>query len=900
MPPRYRDFIRANPRRELEDELRFHIETETEDLIARGMSPAEARQQALARFGDVDRFMAECGASDRRRLKRLHWSRVIDAMRQDTGYALRGFLRRPVFAFTAILVLALGVGANAAVFSVVDHIFLRPPAVVREPDALRRVFVERQRQNGETYFQVRFSFPEARIIDSTITAAFPSTIFFRQRSLVALGAEAARPIMSAYVSPSYFSVLGVSLFAGTDFPPNESDRLGLPATSAVVSWSFWHRELGGDPAALGSAMRVDGHLVTIRGIAPRGFAGIDIDVTDIWLPIGGVTRLQEESTRAWYEAWGTLAFRVLARVPEGSDERQLAARVELAMQTATAARLAAEPALRPGAVIRRVIPAPLLTSHGPENASREEAIAAVLAALALLLLLIATANVGNLLLGRALDRQREVSVRLALGMGRWRLAGQVAIESTLLAIASTIAALVAATWMGAVLRSMVLPRTQLAAGPVDARIAGLALTAGLLAGLAAAVVPLASLWRVDLQRTLKGTSRDGGGRSRTRSVLIGLQAALSVVLLVGTGLVARSLYNLRTDDLGLDVRHGVIVHASENAGAIPLPEVARIALVTPGVTGAVLSAEAPLWSQLGVRHLFTRDGDTVRTIESAGYVAAEPGYLGIVGTALERGRDFRPDDRGGAAPVMIASEEFARRVWPGRDPLGECVRVDRADGPCHTVVGVAENSRVFDLVEEPRPVFYVPLAQRPDREPGVEPAVNALVLRVSGPAAPVVARLSQLIGDTGTVVRTRRVLGMEELIEPRYEPWEMAARLFAGFAILAVVLTVVGLNGVLSYLVSLRRRELGVRMALGADRGRVMTQVLREGVGQVAGGAIAGALIALVAARALMPLLYNVSPRDPLVLIAAMMVLGACGIAAALVPARRAMTIDPALALREE
>jgi len=898
VPRRYRDFLRANPRRDLEDELHFHIEAETEDLIGRGMSPAEARQHALAKFGDVDRFMAECGASDRRRLKRVHWARVMDAIRQDTGYALRGFVRRPAFAVTAILVLALGVGANAAVLSVVDHIFLRPPAVVRAPDALRRVFVERQRQNGSTYFQVRFSFPEARIIDSTITQAFPSTIFYRQRVSLALDAEAARPVMSAWVSPSWFSVLGVRLFAGTDFAPEESDRLGLPATSAVVSWSFWQRELGGDPAALGRMVRVDGHLVAIRGIAPRGFTGIDVDITDIWLPIGGVTRLQEESARAWYQAWGTLAFRVLARVPQGSDERQLTARIELALRTAAAARLAAEPTFPRAAVIRRVIPAPLLTSHGPENASRNEAIAAALAGLALLLLVIATANVGNLLLGRALDRQREVSVRLALGMGRGRLVGLVAIESTLLAIASTAAALVAATWIGPVVRAMVLPRTQLATGPVDMRIAAMALTAGLLAGLAAAVVPLASFWRVDLLRRLKGTSRDGGGRSRARSVLIGLQAALSVILLVGTGLVARSLYNLRTDDLGLDVRHGVIIHARD--GSLPLSEVARIARSTPGVVGAVLSAEAPLWSQLGVRALLTRAADTIRTVESVGYVAAEPGYLSVVGTKLRRGRDFSSDDRVGAAPVMIASEEFASRVWPGRDPLGECVRIDRAENPCYTVVGVAQNSRVYNLVEEPRSVFYVPLDQRPDREAGIEPAVNALVLRVAGEAAPVVSRMRDVVGDTGSVIRTRRVIAMEELLEPLYEPWEMAARLFAGFAVLAVILTVVGLYGVLSYLVSLRRRELGVRMALGAERGRVMAQVLREGLGQVTGGAIVGALIAIVAARALSPLLYQVSPRDPLVLIAAVLVLGACGIAAALVPARRAMTIDPALALRDE
>jgi putative ABC transport system permease protein len=896
--PRYRDFLRANPRRELEDELRFHIETETEELISRGVSPAGARQQALARFGDIDRYMTECGASDRRRLNRRRRTRVMEALQQDAGFALRGFGRRPMFAISAVLVMALGVGANAAVLSVVDHIFLRPPAVVESPGELRRAYVERQRQNGERYFQVRFSYPEARILDSTISEAFPSAIYFRSRASVNVQAAAPRNAMVGWVSGSWFSVVGVRLHAGTAFVA-EDHRLGEPAKSAIVSWSFWREQLGGDVSALGQTIRVDGQPVTVRGILPKGFSGIDIDMTDIWLPIEGVTGFQTARGQAWYEQWGTIAFRVMARVPEGADERQLSARILLAMRHATAQRELEQPSTVRRAAILRAIPAPILTSRGPEEASRNEAIAVALAGLALLLLIIATANVGNLLLGRAADRQRDIAVRQALGMGRGRLVLQVAIESTLLAIASTVAALVAATWVGAALRSMVLPGTQLATGPVDVRIAALALSAGLLAGLAAALVPLGSMLRVDLLRMLKGTSRDGGGQSRARSVLIGVQAALAVVLLAGTGMVARSLYNLRNDDLGLDVPHGVIVHAGDDR-SLPLAEVARLARELPGVKSAVLSAEAPLWSQLGTRRLLTRDGDTVRTVTQTGYVAAEPGYLATVGTKLLRGRDFTTTDALGAPAVMIASEEFARLLWPGRDPLGECVRVDLLASPCFTVVGVAQNARVFDLVEELRPVFYVPLEQRPDREPGVEPAINALVLRVDGPVKPVIARIRDLVADTGTVIRTRRVLGMAEILEPRYEPWEIAAKLFTGFAVIAVLLTVVGLNGVLSYLVNLRRHELGVRMALGADRGRVMTQVLGEGVRRIVAGAGVGVLIALVAAKPLTPLLYQVSPRDPLVLLAAVLVLAVCGILAAWAPARRAMTVDPAQALRED
>ena len=896
--PRYRDFIRPNPRRELEDELRFHIETEIEELIAAGRSPAAARQEALAKFGDVDRFLAECGESDRKRLGRRRRARVLDVLRQDLRYAARGLLRRPAFSISAILVLAIGVGANASVLSVVDHLFLRPPAVVEEPAQVKRLFVERERGDGSKYFQVRFSMPEARIIDSTVRDAFPAAIYYRNRARLAISDRSTNQVMAAWVSPTFFQVLGVPLHAGTGFGTEDSQPGAAP--TAILSWRYWQRTFAGNPQVLGEVIRIDGVPVIVRGIAARGFTGLDIDVTDVFLPIESLTSLSGERGPEWFRSWGTIAFRVLARVPDGADERQLASRVELAVKSALAERLRERPSYI-AAKILRGIPAPLLTSRGPEEASRNEAIAAALAALQFLLLAIATANVGNLLLGRAMDRQREVAVKLALGMGRIRLAGQVAIESLLLAALASVAALVAATWMGSVLRSMIIPRMELAVGPVDLRIAIFALASGLIAGLFAAIVPLAATMRIDLVEMLKGTSRDGGGRSRTRSFLVGVQAALSIMLLVGTGLVARSLYNLRHDDLGIDVPHGLIVAAEKGQIALPLPEVARIARTLPGVMGVALTVEAPLLSQLGARSLFTRDRDSIRAVGSgAGFVAAEPGYLGVVGTRVKRGRDFTLDDRAGAPPVMIASEEFARLAWPGRNPIGECVRIERADADCYTVVGLAQDARVFDIVEEPRATFYIPLDQRPDRLPNVEPPVNAIALKVSGDVAPVMARLREIIGDTGTTIRTRHVISMSELLEPRYEPWEQTARLFAGFTILAMLLTVIGLYGVLNYLVTLRRRELGVRMALGADRMLVMRMILREGVVKLAAGVIVGVIVAFFTARALQPLLYQVSPRDPLVIVAAIIGLLATGVVAAIFPARRAMRLDPSDALRQE
>jgi predicted permease len=896
---RYRDFIRPDPKRELEDELRFHLDAETEALIAEGLSPEEARKQALARFGDVDSFLGECGASDRRRLRRKRRTHVLDALRQDASYALRTLLRRPAFTITALLVLALGIGANAAVLSVVDHIFLRPPALVRAPDEIKRVFAEWQRPEGTKYFQVRFSMPVARIIDSTVGTAFPSTIYVRVRTPVVAGASVNRSVMGAWVTPTYFSVLGVKLLAGRDFDHDDA-RLGVPPTSAIVSWSYWKNDLGADPSAIGRSIVVDGSPVTVRGIAPRGFTGVDLDVTDIWLPLGGMTAYQRKDGSPWYDNWGIIAFRVLARVPSGVDDRQLTARVEGALQIAARIRASAtSPAPLPR--VLRTIAAPILVSHGPEQISRSEAIAAALAGLALLLFVIAIANVGNLLLGRALDRRSELAVRLALGMSRKRLAGGVIVESTLLAIAASAAALMLAAWIGGVLRSMILPGAELATGPVDPRIALVTLGAALLAGLFASVVPLLAALRVDLVEMLKGTARSGGGRSRGRSMLVGLQVALSAALLAGTGLIAHSLYNIRTDDLGLDVDRGVIVLASESRGSLPLIDVERIVKASPGVTGAALTAEPPLFDQLGVRYLFTPGGDSIHATGSGfGFVAAEPSYLTVVGTKLLRGRNFTADDQSGAAPVMIASEEFARRIWPNKDPIGQCVRIDAATNPCYTVIGVAQNARVFDLVEEPKPVFYVPLEQRPDVPAGTPPQANALVIRTSADPAPLVARLRRLVADTGTTIRTRRVIGMSEVLAPRYEPWEFAARLFAGFAIVAIVLTIVGLNGVLTYLVSIRRRELGIRMALGASRGRVLGGILREGVAKIIAGAVGGVILSLLAARGLEPLLFQVSTHDPFALSAAVLIVLACAILASLLPALQAMKISPSSALRQE
>jgi putative ABC transport system permease protein len=894
---RYRDFFGSNPQRDLTDEIRFHVETETEELIAAGLTPEDARQKALLKFGDVDRFLAECGASDARRLARRRRAGLIDVLRQDSRYAVRSLLRRPAFTATAVLILAIGVGANAAVFSVVDHLFLRPPAGVRAADELRHVYVRRTRDDGVSSFQARFPFAEARIIDSAIAGRFPSTVWAR-RDLIVDAGHGSRRVPGAWVAPTFFPVLGVRLHAGSDFSAT-APQPGEPFASAVISWAMWQRELAADPRVIGRTVKIDSQPVTIRGIAPRGFAGIDIDVTDIWLSIGGGAG--SASANRWYNDWGTIAFRVLARVPAGASDDELARRIDAGVRVSTAAAKIARPHVKSRNVASHAVPGPILGARGPDGTTHEESTAAVLAGLALLLLAIATANVANLLLGRALDRQREIAVRIALGMDRLRLASQVAIESVLLAGAATVVAVATTVWAGAILRVMLFPRTEFKSGPLDLRVAALALALGIGAAIVGGIVPLSATIRLDLTGTLKRGSRDGGGRrSLSRATLVGIQGALSVVLLVGTGLLGRSLHNIRAIDLGVDVERLISVTFGDRASESRVKDVTELARSLPGVSGVALTAMMPFWDQLGARVLLTREGDTVRTVDrGSGYVPAGPGYLRVMGTNVVRGRDFTPEDRAGAVPVTIVSEELARRVWPGRNPLGECLRIDRQESACYSVVGVAEDAHAFQVVEEPKPIFYIPLEQPPDPT-AEESRLRVLVVRTSGATAAITARLRAELRDTATALRDRSVIATADVLRPQYRRWEIGAKLFAAFATLAVLLAGLGLYGVLSYVVSQRQREMGIRLALGADRRRVMALVVREGARQIAVGAVLGVVAALMLAPRISGLLYRVSPRDPFAVGAAVVVLVVAALLAAMIPARRAMAVDPVSAMRDD
>ena len=893
--PRWHQYFRfrgVDPERELREEFRFHLETEVEELIEQGVPEREAWERAFARFGDLERTAEECRSVDERRLRRVRRVELLDAVRHDTWYVVRGLLARPALSATIVATLAIGVGANAAVFTVVDRVFLRPPAVVHEPDAVRRLYALDTRGNGS--LDSDLSLPEIRDIERELGTAFPTAAYMSETNTPVAFAPGAQEVVGAsWVTPEFLGVLGVRPIAGRDFVGDDM-RVGAPVPPVIISWNLWRSRLGGERSALGRTIRVDGRPVTIVGIAPRDFRGIDLGATDVWLPLSDYRGYVNDPK--WQNNRGWSVFQVIARVPAGASVQQLETRAEAALRRGALEERSARPGGEhfsdPDA---RVFTGSIIATRGPAALSHELSIAVVLAGLGLVVLVIAAANAGNLMLGRALQRRHETALRVALGIRPLRLTGQIVLEALVVAVMSGAAALLVASWVGGALRRLLFPEIRWAGEPLDLRIALFAAAIALVAAIASGFVGLRETLRADPGTVLKGSARDGGGRrSRMRAGLVAVQAMLSLLLLVGTGLFVRTLYNVRELEIGFEPQGLISVVANDSAQRARVGSVIELARARPGVTSLATASRGPFeapWIDL-----YTSESGN-DPLDRLGHHLIDPGYFATAGIRILAGRDLSSGDRRGAPPVVVVNEAAAQAFWPGRSPLGECVRYRSPTAPCYMIVGVTENSFKFQLIEKPFPLFYFAREQRP-RGPAPPPA--AMIARVTGDPGPVLERLRAEMGDSIPWIAERPVTLMSETLAPLYRPWEMGAKLFAAFAFLAILLAGLGVYSVLAYMVALRTRELGVRLALGAQRRDVVGLVVREGIRHVVVGAVAGVAILLVVAPRLTPLLYEVPPRDPVILIAGLGVLLLGAVLAALLPARRAASVDPMVALRSE
>jgi predicted permease len=816
----------------------------------------------------------------------------METLLQDLRYATRSLTRSPGLTIAAVLTLGLGIGANSAMFGVVDRLFFRPPAHVVQPDRMVRVNVTKTQPPFGTFTGRLADFPRyselkdhARSLSAV--AAYSGISFSMGRGLDA------RHVSGEAVSASFFPLTGVKPERGRFFTTDEDRKGG--AHVAVLSHEFWHAQYADDPSVLGKTLQLGAATYTVIGVVPSGFSGIELHQPDLWVPISVAG--PENAWPMVLECDGCFWMTTVARLAPGATAAQAASEATGLYRShvgRSSDKSDSTAVVSMGSVHQAL---------GP-NADNSAKLSLWLIAVCGAVLLIACANVANLLLARALQRRREIAVRVALGAGRGRLVRQLYAESALLAVLGLGAALLVTLWAGPLLRAALIPDA--APGrPLELRVflfsAALALATSLLAGLAPALhagVP-------DLSGALKSGNREGGVvRSATRSGLLVGQVALTFILLTGAGLFITSLHRVLGLRLGFDPDHLIVAsvnldplgykRAEINATYERLRErVVRL----PGVTGASLSIGTPFQTSWAT-DLKVPGRDSIPHVPTGGpYVSAvTPDYFRTMGSTIRRGRAFTKADNAGAQRVAVINESMARLIWPGEDPLGKTMKVGSDPVP-FAVVGVVEDSRRESVTDEVVVQYFVPLAQS---DSVLRSGVSSLMIRTAGPAAPLTGSIRREIQASSRDLPYPNIDPMPQLFADQLRPWRLGSSLFTLFGALGVLLAAIGLYGVLGYGVSQRTQEFGIRIALGAGRRRVLGLVLRQGLQLTLAAVALGVVGALVAGQAIASLLYGVSPHNPLVLLAVATILTCVTLLASYLPARRATRVDPMVALRYE
>ena len=881
---------------EMDDEIRFHLDMRAEQLVARGLAPDEARSEAVRRFGDLESAGGRLRQRARRREARMLRRERVGAVWQDLAFAVRQLRRSPGFTAAVVLTFGLAIAANATMFGIVDRLLLRPPAYLAAADRTQRVYLMSRSPEGEDLTNNNISYKRYLELRDGARGVEETAAFFNTEMVVGRG-EASRELRSGLVSASFWRMFEARPALGRFFADAE-DRTPGGEPVAVLGHAFWQSQYGGDPNVLGRSLDVGGRVYTIVGVAPKGFTGMSTSPLAVFVPItaAGFDMFDERYFTGHNVSWMEMIVRRRAGVSPEAATAELTA--------AYARSMASNPNARPLAESRpRALLGSIIYDRGPKAGGNAK-VATWLGGMSLIVLLIACANVANLLLARARRRGREIAVRVALGIGRGRLVAQLLTESVLLGLLGGAVGLALAYWGGGILRATLLPDVDWSTGALDLRLlvatAAAALVAGVLAGLAPAVQSTAPA----LSDTLKTGLRAGAvRRSRMRTVLLVAQVALSVVLLTGAGLFARSLHNVRSLDLGFDPERVLFANAELRGTKLTPEEGATLnermierALALPEVEHASVTRSVPFW-MTWQEDLFVPGVDSVSRLGDFVTNAVSPAYFATMGTRVVRGRGLTDADRRGTPSVAVVSASMARLLWPGREAIGQCIKVGADTMPCTTVVGVAEDVRRDDLAgDSPMLQYYLSAAQLA----GTGRRNGGLLIRTRGDAAQsteTVRRALQQLLPGAAFASARPLQGM---VDENIRPWRLGATMFAVFGLLALVLAAVGLYGVIAFDVTQRTHEMGVRVALGAQRRDVLRLVVLEGVRLAAVGIAVGGLLAVAGGRYLSALLFQVSPRDPAVLAAGGLTLLAVAVAASLLPALRAVRVDPNTALRTE
>ena len=874
-------FRRRRLEDDLNEELRSHLEMAAELNLRKGLSFEEASREAHREFGGVEQTKELY--RDQRGLP------MIETTLQDLRFGFRMLRRSPGFSILAILCLTLGIGANAAVFSWIEGILFRPYPAVTHQEQLLALTGTARGESGPTLT----SWPDlldlqrnCTLIDSFIVTKITGTS-------LSIGDRAERATGSI-VSANYFDAIGVHPILGRGFEPGEdTGRNAHPVT--VISYQLWKGRFKGDPQIIGKTQRLNGVMHTIIGVAPEGFYGTFVGwAMQFWVPASmeetfeaGEYKLEDRGAR-WIEAY--------VRLKPGVSLSQAQQEISAAAQ-----RLETD---YPDTNRGRGIKLWPLWQTPFNNAGAMLPTLEIMLAVVVFVLLIACANVGNLLLVRSFARRHEMTVRLAIGAGRSRLLKQLLTEGLILSAFGAVGGLLVAYWCRHALVLLFPARGGVAMhlpGEIDWRVlalsAGVCLTATLLLGL----VPAMQASKIDLAGSLKADSAGvvgGGGRAWVRSGLVVMQVSLSFVLLVGAGLLLQSLQKIRNTSPGFSTHEVLdtavlLVSAGYDAQRAQTfqDELLNRVKALPGVESAAFARMSPLSYGSYSSAPIAVDGYQPPPEEqpTVQYNEVGPDYFATMGIPLVSGREFTRADDEKAALVAVVNETMVARYWRGRNPIGERVQVK---GRWMQVIGVAKDSKYESVRETPKPFFYVPRRQNFTVGAG---------LYIRTPLSPetMAAALTREVHALDANVALYEVITLQEQLDRSTSAQQVAVTLVGILCALALLLAVIGLYGVMSYAVSQSTRELGLRMALGAGASNLLRLVMSRGLALTAGGVLLGAAVALGLTRLLGNLLYKVSPRDPLAFGSAFVVMTIASLAACFLPAWRAARIDPVRALRD-
>ena len=877
---------------EIDEELSFHLLKTIDELKAGGMSDAAARAAAARRFGSLQFHRRNLLQLERQVQARIRRRAVMDIIKTSFRSAMRGTRREPAFTVSVILLLTLGLGVNAITFGLVDRLILSGPAGVAEPNRVQRVIVHHRDGSGTEIPDFGYSYQDYR----DLLAA---------KGLVAVAGESSAPqllgsgsaaelIRAKLVTASYFPLLGAQPHIGRFFTADESERAG--ERLVILSYALWQRRFGGEVEAIGRVVKIGSNDYTVIGVAPRHFTGSSVTRADVFLPLEAAA--DEMVSGDWRTSRNFGWMSSLVRLGPGTSR-------EAAAAEATALHRAAHLEEAADRSEGRLEFAPLNAVSGITSPGYVS-VAGLAAIVALLVLMIASANVANLFLARAIRRSSEMAVKLALGVGRGRMIAEQAAEGAMLAVAGAAVAMAIAVQGGPVIQRWLFPNVDWLDSTIEVRTVLFVLTCALLGGGFAAGVPVWMAGRGDL-RWLKGAGqRVIARRTHLQATMLVVQGALSVMLLVGAGLFVRSLAELRGMDLGLDIDRVLVVglapgNAPLRAGlAQTLRE--RLARL-PGIERtSQVSGTIPFVSSWATM-VAIRDQADRPDVRAGRYVqAATPEYFETVGTALVEGRRFTAEDVVGAPRVVIVNQAMAKTFWPGETALGKCLQIGPDPAPpCSTIVGVVENTPRNNVLEGGSLLYYLPLAQAP---PVVMAGASRIVVRTADDDPRSIGAVTESIRREALALEpSLRYVGVQSLagqLAPQLLAWELGATLFSVFGVLALIVSAVGLYSVVAFDVEGRRREIGLRSALGAPAASIVRMVMLGNVRVAAAGVMVGLAAAWLAAPQMQALLYGTSAHDSGVFIAAAAALLGAATIAGVAPALRAARIDPTETLREE